>query len=36
MSFAFAIKGVAESNLLYDSVTQRKGKGMFTKIKKSC
>jgi len=32
MSFAFAIKGVAESNLLYDSVTQRKGKGMFTKI----
>ena len=32
MSFAFAIKNVAESNLLYDSVTQRKGKGMFTKI----
>ena len=32
MAFAFAIKNVAESNLLYDSVTQRKGKGMFTKI----
>ena len=31
-AFAFAIKNVAESNLLYDSVTQRKGKGMFTKI----
>ncbi len=31
-AFAFAIKSVAESNLLYDSVTQRKGKGMFTKI----
>ncbi len=31
-AFAFSIKNVAESNLLYDSVTQRKGKGMFTKI----
>lgn len=32
MAFAFAIKEVAESNLLYDSLTQRKGKGMFAKI----
>lgn len=32
MAFAFALKSVAESNLLYDSVTQRKGKGMFAKI----
>lgn len=31
-SFAFALKNVAEPNLLYDSVTQRKGKGMFAKI----
>lgn len=32
MAFAFSIKEVAEPNLLYDSVTQRKGKGMFAKI----
>lgn len=32
MAFAFAIKNVAEPNLLYDSVTQKKGKGMFAKI----
>ena len=32
MAFSFAIKDVAESNLLYDSVTVRKGKGMFAKL----
>ena len=32
MAFSFAIKGVAEPNLLYDSVTQKKGRGMFAKI----
>lgn len=32
MAFSFAIKNVAESNLLYDSVKTRKGKGMFAKI----
>lgn len=32
MAFSFAIKNVAESNLLYDSVTSKKGKGMFAKI----
>lgn len=32
MAFSFAIKNVAESNLLYDSVTVRKGKGMFAKL----
>ena len=32
MAFAFSIKEVAEPNLLYDSVTQRKGRGMFAKI----
>lgn len=32
MGFAFALKNVAEPNLLFDSVTQRKGKGMFAKI----
>lgn len=32
MAFSFAIKSVAESNLLYDSVKTRKGKGMFAKI----
>lgn len=32
MAFSFAIKNVAESNLLYDSVKVRKGKGMFAKI----
>ncbi|MBQ3145688.1 MAG: MFS transporter [Clostridia bacterium] len=31
-AFAFAIKNVAEPNLLYDSVTQRKGKGMYAKL----
>lgn len=31
-SFSFALKSVAEPNLLYDSVTQRKGKGMYAKI----
>jgi MFS family permease len=31
-SFSFSIKNVAEPNLLYDSVTQRKGKGMYAKI----
>lgn len=31
-AFAFSLKSVAESNLLYDSVTQRRGKGMFAKI----
>ena len=28
-AFAFALKNVAEPNLLYDSVTQRKGKGFY-------
>ena len=32
LAFAFSIKNVAEPNLLYDSVTQRKGRGMFAKI----
>lgn len=32
MAFSFAIKSVAESNLLYDSVKNRKGKGMFARI----
>jgi len=32
MAFSFAIKNVAESNLLYDSVNTRKGKGMFAKL----
>lgn len=32
MAFSFAIKNVAESNLLYDSVKTRKGKGMFAKL----
>ncbi len=32
MAFAFAIKNVAESNLLYDSIPDKKGKGIFTKI----
>ncbi len=32
MAFAFAIKRIAESNLLYDSLTHKKGKSMFTKI----
>lgn len=32
MGFAFSLKNVAEPNLLYDSVTQRKGKGMFAKL----
>lgn len=31
-AFAFSLKNVAEPNLLYDSVTQRKGKGMYSKI----
>ena len=31
-AFAFAIKNVAEPNILYDSVTQRKGKGMYAKL----
>lgn len=32
MAFAFAIKNVAETNLLYDSVPDKKGKGIFSKI----
>lgn len=32
MAFAFTIKSIAESNILYDSVSQKKGKGMFAKI----
>ena len=32
MAFCFSIKNVAESNLLYDSVTQKNGKGMFAKL----
>lgn len=32
MAFAFEIKSIAESNILYESVSNRKGKGMFTKI----
>ena len=32
MSFCFSIKNIAESNLLYDSVTQKNGKGMFSKL----
>lgn len=32
MAFAFSIKNVAETNLLYDSVPDRKGKGIFSKI----
>lgn len=31
-SFSFALKSVAEPNLLCDSVTQRKGKGMYAKL----
>jgi len=31
-SFSFALKSVAEPNLLYDSITQRKGKGMYAKL----
>lgn len=31
-AFAFSLKNVAEPNILYDSVTQRKGKGMYAKI----
>lgn len=32
MAFAFAIKSTAETNLLFDSVTTRKGKGMFARL----
>ena len=32
MAFAFAIKNSAESNLLYDSVPDKNGKGIFSKI----
>ncbi len=32
MAFAFTIKSIAESNILYDSVSQKNGKGMFAKI----
>ena len=32
MAFAFTIKSITESNILYDSVSQKKGKGMFAKI----
>lgn len=32
MAFAFTIKSLSESNLLYDSVSHKKGKGMFGKI----
>lgn len=32
MAIAFSIKNVAEGNLLYDSVTSRNGKGMYSKL----
>ena len=32
MAFAFTIKSITESNILYESVTNKKGKGMFSKI----
>jgi len=32
MAFSFTIKNIAESNLLYESVSHKKGKGMFAKI----
>ena len=32
MAFAFTIKSIVESNILYDSVSHKKGKGMFSKI----
>ena len=32
MAFAFSIKSIAESNILYESVSHKKGKGMFSKI----
>lgn len=32
MAFSFTIKNIAESNMLYESVSHKKGKGMFAKI----
>ena len=32
LAFSFTIKSIVESNILYESVSQRKGKGMFAKI----
>jgi len=32
LAFAFTIKSIVESNILYDSVSQKQGKGMFAKI----
>ncbi len=32
MAFSFTIKNIAESNILYESVSHKKGKGMFAKI----
>lgn len=32
MAFAFTIKAITESNILYESVTNKNGKGMFRKI----
>lgn len=32
LAFSFTIKSIVESNILYESVSQKKGKGMFAKI----
>jgi len=32
MAFSFTIKNIAEPNILYESVSHKKGKGMFAKI----
>jgi len=32
MAFSFTIKNIAESNILYESLSHKKGKGMFSKI----